>query len=85
MGPVAWGWVLVLAGHPCPVPSARLSRLGGSNRLALHLHVEVGPPACIRSPDLMIKDIARRSRRIALTLAPLAAIALTLAAGLKWH
>ena len=33
----------------------------------------------------MIKDIARRSRRIALTLGPLVAIALTLAAGLKWH
>jgi hypothetical protein len=33
----------------------------------------------------MIKDIARRSRRIALTLGPLAAIALSLAAGLKWH
>jgi hypothetical protein len=33
----------------------------------------------------MIKDLARRTRRIALTLGPLVAIALTLAAGLKWH
>jgi hypothetical protein len=33
----------------------------------------------------MIKHVARRTGRIALTIAPLAAIALTLAAGLKWH
>jgi hypothetical protein len=33
----------------------------------------------------MTNDIARRTRRIALTLGPLVAIALTLAAGLKWH
>jgi hypothetical protein len=33
----------------------------------------------------MIKDLARRSRRTAFTLGPLVAIALTLAAGLKWH
>ena len=33
----------------------------------------------------MIKDFARRTRRIALTVGPLAAIAMTLAAGLKWH
>ncbi len=32
----------------------------------------------------MIKDIATRTRRIALTVGPLAAIALTLAAGMKW-
>ena len=30
-------------------------------------------------------DIARRTWRIGLTLGPLVAIALTLAAGLKWH
>jgi hypothetical protein len=33
----------------------------------------------------MINDLARRSRRTALTLGPLVAIVLTLAAGLKWH
>jgi hypothetical protein len=33
----------------------------------------------------MIKHVARRTGRIALTVGPLAAIALTLAAGLKWH
>ena len=33
----------------------------------------------------MIKHVARRTGRIALTIGPLAAIALTLAAGLKWH
>ena len=33
----------------------------------------------------MITDIARRSWRFALTVGPLVAIALTLAAGLKWH
>ena len=32
----------------------------------------------------MIKDLARRTRRIAVTVGPLVAIALTLAAGLKW-
>jgi hypothetical protein len=33
----------------------------------------------------MTKIIARRTRRTALTLGSLVAIALTLAAGLKWH
>ena len=33
----------------------------------------------------MIKDLAHRSWRLALTVGPLVAIALTLAAGLKWH
>ncbi len=33
----------------------------------------------------MIKHIASHSRRLAVTIGPLAAIALTLAAGLKWH
>jgi hypothetical protein len=38
-----------------------------------------------REPNPMIKDIARRSRRTAFSLGSLVAIALTLAAGLKWH
>ena len=33
----------------------------------------------------MIKDTARRTWRIVITVGPLAAIALTLAAGLKWR
>jgi hypothetical protein len=33
----------------------------------------------------MLKDYASRAWRIAVTVGPLAAIALTLAAGLKWH
>ncbi len=33
----------------------------------------------------MFKELAHRSWRIALTVGPLAAIALSLAAGLKWH
>jgi len=33
----------------------------------------------------MIKDLVRRTWRIAITVGPLVAIALTLAAGLKWH
>jgi hypothetical protein len=33
----------------------------------------------------MIKDVVARSRRFAVTVAPIVAIALTLAAGLKWH
>jgi hypothetical protein len=33
----------------------------------------------------MIKDVVTRSRRFAVTVAPIVAIALTLAAGLKWH
>jgi hypothetical protein len=33
----------------------------------------------------MINDLARRAWRIALTVGPLAAIALSLAAGLKWR
>lgn len=33
----------------------------------------------------MIKRVARRTGRITLTIGPLAMIALTLAAGLKWH
>ena len=34
---------------------------------------------------LMIKDVVARSWRFAVTVAPIVAIALTLAAGLKWH
>ena len=33
----------------------------------------------------MFKELAHRSWRLALTVGPLAAIALSLAAGLKWH
>jgi hypothetical protein len=33
----------------------------------------------------MIKDVARRIGRTALTIGPLAAVAMSLAAGLKWH
>ncbi len=33
----------------------------------------------------MFKELAHRSWRFAATVAPLGAIALTLAAGLKWH
>jgi hypothetical protein len=33
----------------------------------------------------MIKDLAHRSWRLVLTVGPLVAIALSLAAGLKWH
>ncbi len=33
----------------------------------------------------MIKDLTVRARRIAVTVGPLVAIALTLAAGLKWR
>jgi hypothetical protein len=33
----------------------------------------------------MFKDLAHRTWRIAVTVGPLAAIALTLAAGAKWH
>ena len=33
----------------------------------------------------MIKEYAHRSWRLVLTVVPLVAIALTLAAGLKWH
>jgi len=33
----------------------------------------------------MIKDLSARTWRIAVTVGPLAAIALSLAAGLKWH
>ena len=33
----------------------------------------------------MIKDLAARTWRIAVTVGPLVAIALTLAAGLKWR
>lgn len=33
----------------------------------------------------MITDVARRTWRHAVTVGPLVAIALTLAAGLKWH
>ena len=33
----------------------------------------------------MIKDLVTRTGRIAVTVGPLVAIALTMAAGLKWH
>ncbi len=38
-----------------------------------------------RSAHPMITQFARRTWRLAVTIGPLVAIALSLAAGLKWH
>jgi len=56
----------------------------GSPRLAIHL-LRRWNESPLLEPNPMIKHVARRTGRIALTIGPLAAIALTLAAGLKWH
>jgi hypothetical protein len=62
----------------------RLSLAGRAPRLAVHL---VSGCALIHIPELerMIKDLAHRTWRIAVTVGPLVAIALTLAAGMKWR
>ena len=81
---MASGGVVVLAGTPLPVPSARLFRVRGSPSLAIHLHVGGGIRCLTWEPSPMTKNFARRVRHTTLTLGSLVAIALTLAAGLKW-
>jgi hypothetical protein len=76
--------VLVLQGHDHPGPSARLWVSGPSPSLGLPLVNEWSRP----HPDgvrPMIKDTAHRTWRVALTVGPLVAIALSLAAGIKWR
>ena len=51
----------------------------------LSAHPISGFHLCDKSGALgMIKDLAHRTWRIAVTVGPLVAIALTLAAGMKW-
>src|SRR5262245_41542688 len=61
-------------------------RTDRGRRLAIHPSLGREPPIP-RSPEpaQMLKDYASRAWRIAVTVGPLVAIALTLAAGLKWR
>ena len=68
------------------VPSRRLFRWERSHSLSLTSEMEVTVPSDNhRSAHPMLKDLAFRSWRVAATVGPLVAIALTLAAGLKWR
>ena len=59
---------------------------GFGRRLAIHPREgRTTPNPRIPEPALMIKDVVARSWRFAVTVAPIVAIALTLAAGLKWR
>jgi hypothetical protein len=73
-GPCPTGTIgpIVVAGAPAVVSP---STLAGSD----HAQPRIPEPA------LMIKDVVARSWRFAVTVAPIVAIALTLAAGLKWR
>lgn len=78
---------MVPATHDPPVRMGRLSRSGTSPSLAIHHPhaVGVGDHTTARGSLLMLKEYAHRTWRLAVTVGPLVAIALTLAAGLKWH
>jgi hypothetical protein len=60
----------------CPAPSPRLT-----------VHLESGwiPVTEVGAQTVMTKTLVHRTWRLAATVGPLAAIALSLAAGLKWH
>ena len=74
-----------------PVPMGRLSETEPSPSLAVRLLAGTSPrtgvtPTALQSePNAMFKELVHRSWRLAVTVGPLAAIALSLAAGLKWH
>lgn len=58
---------------------------GCGRRLALHPRRVGQRPTPHPELALMIKDVVARSWRFAVTVAPIVAIALTLAAGAKWR
>ena len=60
----------------CPEPSPRLT-----------VHLESGwiPVTEAGAQNAMTKELVHRTWRLTITVGPLAAIALTLAAGLKWQ
>ena len=72
-------------GTPDPVLMGWLWVTGPSHRLAVGLaHEALHSSNKVRSPS-MLKDLVHRTWRIAVTVGPLVAIALTLAAGMKWR
>ena len=64
-----------------PIVAAGAAAVGSPSTLAGSDHAQHRNP----EPALMIKDVVARSWRLAVTVAPIVAIALTLAAGLKWR
>jgi len=77
-GPWYW-WVIPTPYHRvgCGVPEPHV----GSESISIE--VDVAVIAAGARP--MIKHFARRTWRLAVTVGPLVAIALTLAAGMRWH
>ena len=49
------------------------------------ISIEVKSPVITAGARPMIKHLTQRSWRLVVTVGPLVAIALTLAAGMKWH
>ena len=68
-----------------PVPSGRLWGSGASLRLAIHFLSRGGSSVTHSGDCHMTKELVHRSWRLAVTVGPLVAIALSLAAGLKWR
>ena len=73
-GPYGTGTIGPIVAEAPPAVGSR-STLAGSD----HAHPRNPEPA------LMMKDVVARSWRFAVTVAPIVAISLTLAAGLKWR
>ena len=78
--------VLVLTGHPPtgtkgPVVGGVTAAVGSPSTSFLGVCTYSFQPGVVA----MIKDTAHRAWRIAITVGPLAAIALSLAAGMKWR
>ena len=68
------------------VPSGRLWGTGPSPRLAIHFLRGRWVSSVTQSGAChMFKELVHRSWRLAVTVGPLAAIALTLAAGIRWR
>ena len=76
---------LVPEDYPSIGPSARLSCREPSPRLTVHLESGWNPITEAGAQTAMTKELVHRTWRLAVTVGPLVAIALSLAAGLKWR
>ncbi len=75
---------LVRTGHPDPGPSGRLSHGESAPRLAVRPE-RVSELAARRHTKMPSNDLLHRTWRLVVTIGPLVAIVMSLAAGLKWR
>ena len=72
---------MVLVDQDPPVPKSRLLQVPINRSLAIHLPASF----VIGAQRTMFKHYAERAWRLAITVGPLVAIALSLVAGQKWR